>query len=433
MSDVLVRNGTTRAGDTVDIVVRDGTIDAVVDAGTANEAAFDPADRVDADGRLVTPTFSEPHTHLDSALTVDIAGTNESGTLEEGWTLWQECREGLDRTSVKHRARRVIEWYVANGVTRIRSHVDVTAPHWETVDALLELRDELAHLVDLQLVAFPIDSVVHDPETITQLETALERGVDVVGGLPHGEHTREAGVEHVERVVELAATHDCPLDLHIDETDDPTVRFTEVLAVEVRERNLGERTTASHVTALHSYPNTYAHKLMDLIAEVGMSVVTNPLSNAVLQGRAEDVPRRRGHTRITELRARGVPVAIGQDDVVDSTYQYGDGDPLTAAHTLVHLAQLNRRSDVSDLWEMLLEASAHVVDATPYGLTAGAEGSIIVHGCADPFDVLRTRELRALVIKEGVPVATSDRTMTLTVDEGRAVNPTRRSDLEGDK
>jgi len=27
--------------------------------------------------------------------------------------------------------------------------------------------------------------------------------VDVVGGLPHGGHTREAGVEHVRRIVEL--------------------------------------------------------------------------------------------------------------------------------------------------------------------------------------------------------------------------------------
>jgi len=82
MGDYLIHNGTTRAGDSVDIVVRDGTIESVVDAGLADKHSFNPADRFDADGRLVTPTFSEPHTHLDSALTVDVAGTNESGTLE---------------------------------------------------------------------------------------------------------------------------------------------------------------------------------------------------------------------------------------------------------------------------------------------------------------------------------------------------------------
>lgn len=426
MGDYLIHNGTTRVGDSVDIVVRDGTIESVVDAGMADKHSFDPADRFDADGRLVTPTFSEPHTHLDSALTVDVAGTNESGTLEEGWVLWQECRTGLDKAAVKRRAKRVIEWYVANGVTRIRSHVDVTATHWENVDALLELREELAHLVDLQLVAFPIDSVVHDPETIGQLEEALERGVDVVGGLPHGEHTREAGVEHVKQVVDLAETYDRPLDLHIDETDDPNSRFTEVLAVEVRARGLGDQTTASHVTALHSYPNTYARKVTHLLAEVGMNVVTNPLSNAILQGRYDDFPRRRGHTRIKELRDLGVPVAIGQDDIVDSTYQYGDGDPLTAAQTLLHFAHMNLRSDVPDLWDMLLEESAHVVGVEPSGLEEGAAGSIVVHGGTNPFDVLRTREPRALVVKDGVPIAQSERTMRLTVDNKRTINPTNR-------
>lgn len=426
MSDLLIQNATTRSGECIDLAIREGVIDTVVDAGTADQSAFDPTDRFDAAGRLMTPTFSEPHTHLDSALTIDVAGRNESGTLEEGWTLWQECRAKLDKESVKQRATRVIEWYVAHGVTRIRSHVDVTAPHWESVDALLELQEELSHLVDLQLVAFPIDSVAHDAETVDQLETALGRGVDVVGGLPHGEHTREAGVEHVKRIATLAANYDRPLDAHIDETDDPNSRFTEVLAVEARNRGIGARTTASHATALHSYPNTYARKVTHLLAEVGMSVVTNPLSNSILQGRYDDFPRRRGHTRIEALRELGVSVAVGQDDIVDSTYQYGDGDPLTAAQTLLHFAQLNLRSDVSDLWTMLLEESAHVVGVESYGLEPGSEGSVVVHGGTNPFDVLRTREPRALVVKDGVPVAKGERTMELTVDGGRPVDPTTR-------
>jgi len=426
MSDILIQNGTTRSGDRVDIEIRDGTIETICAAGSGSVAAFDRADRFDADGRLVTPTFSEPHTHLDSALTVDVAGTNETGTLEEGWELWQACREQLDKSAVKRRAKRVIEWYVTHGVTRIRSHVDVTAPHWESVDALLEVREELSHLVDLQLVAFPIDSVVYDPETPDQLETALERGVDVVGGLPHGEATREAGVEHVQHVVDLADAYDRPLDLHIDETDDPNSRYTEVLAVETREREIGDRTTASHVTALHSYPNTYARAVVQLLADAGISVVTNPLSNAILQGRYDDFPRRRGHTRITALREHGVPVAIGQDDIVDSTYQYGDGDPLTAAHTLVHFAHLNLRHNVSALWEMLLEESAQVVGTRQYGLTPGSAGSLIVHGCTDPFDVLRTREPRALVVKDGVPVARNNRQLTILDDGKRPVDLSRR-------
>lgn len=422
MSDLLVQNGTTRDGVRVDIEIRDGRIETVGDVGTGDDGAFGESNCFNADGRLVTPTFTEPHTHLDSALTVEAAGENETGTLEEGWDKWQELRDDLTADDVKKRARTAIEWVAANGVTRVRSHVDVTASHWHAVEALLELREEVADLVDLQLVAFPIDSVVHDPETYGQIEQALNIGVDVVGGLPHGEHTREAGVEHVRRVVDLADEFDRPLDLHIDETDDPNSRFTETLAVEVRERGLGARTTASHVTAMHSYPNVYARKVAHLLSEVGMSVITNPLSNAILQGRYDDFPRRRGHTRIRQLRELGVPVAIGQDDIVDSTYQYGDGDPLTAAHVLVHFAQMNQQREVADLWDMLLEESAETIGVENYGLQEGAEGSVIIHGARDPFDILRTRVPRALVIKEGVPIAKSKKSTTLLSDEDRQID-----------
>ena len=426
MSDLLIQNGTTRDGAHVDIEIRDGRIAAVVDAGTADDVAFVESNRFNANGRLVTPTFTEPHTHLDSALTVEAAGENKTGTLEEGWDKWQELRDDLTADDVKKRARTAIEWFAVNGVTRVRSHVDVTASHWHAVDALLELREEVADLVDLQLVAFPIDSVVHDPDSYDQIEQALNMGVDVVGGLPHGEHTREAGVEHVRRVVELADESDRPLDLHIDETDDPNSRFTETLAVEVRKRGLGDRTTASHVTAMHSYPNVYARKVAQLLSEVGMSVVTNPLSNAILQGRYDDFPRRRGHTRIRQLRERGVPVAIGQDDIVDSTYQYGDGDPLSAAHVLVHFAHMNQRREVADLWEMLLEESAQTIGVEKYGLKEGAEGSVIVHGATDPFDVLRTRVPRSLVVKDGVPIAKSEKSTTLLTGEDRRIDVTNR-------
>ncbi len=429
MDDLLIQNGTTRTGSSVDIEIQDGTITRVGDAGTADEHSFEPDQRVEADGALLTPTFSEPHTHLDSALTVDVAGPNVSGTLEEGWKLWQTLREELSKQDVKRRARTTLEWFLANGVTRVRSHVDVTASHWENVEALLELREEFAGIVELQLVAFPIDSVVADSETLEQMTHALEMGVSVVGGLPHGEDSREEGVEHIRRVVELADSYDRPLDLHIDETDDPTSRFTEALAVEVRKRGLGDRTTASHLTALHSYPNTYARKVTHLLADVGMNVVTNPLSNSVLQGRYDDFPRRRGHTRIRALRELGVPVAIGQDDIVDSTYQYGDGDPLTAVHTLVHFAHMNLRDDVSDLWDMLLEESNQALGVEPPKLERGDPGSLVVHGCSDPFDVLRTRAPRALVVKDGAPVAQSSRTMTVTIDETRTVDPTTRDTL----
>jgi cytosine deaminase len=266
----------------------------------------------------------------------------------------------------------------------------------------------VADLVDLQVVAFPQDGVLTRPEHEDLLREAMAMGCDLVGGIPHNEHTREDGVSSVELAMDLAETHDRPLDLHIDETDDPGSRFTEVLASEALKRDMGARTTASHTTAMHSYPNAYADKLVSLLAESGVSVVTNPPDNSVLQGRYDDYPRRRGHTRVDQLHDAGVTVAIGHDSVMDPWYHYGVGDPLDAAFVLVHYAHMSGRGDVGTLWRMLTEANADVFGVEGYGLAEGNEGSLVVYDSPDPFDALRTRAPRTLVLNQGRLVAETE-------------------------
>jgi cytosine deaminase len=128
----------------------------------------------------------------------------------------------------------------------------------------------------------------------------------------------------------------------IEETDDLQLGFTEVLANEALKRGISAKTTASHTTARHSYSNAYAQKLISLLTESGVSVVT--LDNAVLQGRYDDNPRRRGHTPIDELRAAGVTVGIGHDSVMDLWYHYGVGNPLDAAFVLLHYVHTSDRA-----------------------------------------------------------------------------------------
>ena len=410
MPEYLVQNGTDRSGKDIDVVIIDGRISDVLPAGEADASRFESNERFDAEGSLVTPTFSEPHTHLDTALTVEKARVNDSGTVEEGWDVWASVREKLTKDGVKRRARRSLEWFLSNGVTRVRTHADVTASHWNAIEALLELREEFDP-VDIDIIAFPIDSVVDDPETLTEVEQALSMGVDIVGGLPHKERTRERGVEHVRKLVAIADEQDARMDFHIDETDDPQCRYTEVLVDETTRRGIGSRATASHATALHSYTNSYASKLIYELSQSNVSVVTNPLANAIVQGRYDDYPKRRGHTRVEELRQAGVNVGIGQDGLMDSTYQYGDGDPLAAAHMLANLAHLNLRRDVDNLWDMLTYGNADIFDAVNYGLKEGDEGSLIVFDSSDPFTALRTRRPRKLVLSKGQPVAKGTRSV----------------------
>jgi cytosine deaminase len=213
------------------------------------------------------------------------------------------------------------------------------------------------------------------------------------------------GVKQIEILLNIANKHDLPVDMHIDETDDPKSRYTEVLVAKARALGIGDRTTASHVTAMHSYPNDYASQLAHMLSESNITVVTNPLTNAVLQGRQDDYPRRRGHTRIDELRDAGVDVGIAQDDIRSVFYRYGDCDLLTAAFVLCHYAHMDRRSDVEDIWEMLLEGNKRVFMTEEHGLKEGADGSVVVYQEKSPFEVLRERSPRDTVLRNGRVIA----------------------------
>jgi len=417
MSEFLVTNAVPLDGDPVDVEIHDGRIERVVPAGEADPDAVPENRHHDAGGRLVTPPPVEVHTHLYAALTGGLVRWNESNTLAESLAIWEAITDDWDAEGIKERARTAVEWFAAHGITRIRSHVGVDNP--PAVEAMLELREAVSDLVEIQLVAFP-HAFVTDETTHRQLERALELGVDVVGGMPHGEHTRELGVEHVGTIMDLAERYDRPVDVHVDQTDDPGSRFTEVVAAEALQRGIGDRVTASHATAMHSYPNAYADDLCRLLAESGVSVVTNPMTNAVLQGSHDDYPRRRGHARIDELRERGVTVGVGHDGVIDTSHAYGDGDPLKTLFLLLHYAHMAGRTDVPTLWEMLIEANAEIygVDES-YGLREGAEGSLVVYDAPGPHDAVRTVAPRTLVLRDGDPLARTERRTYLETDDGR--------------
>lgn len=408
MANFIVTGGRTLDGNAVDIEIEDGTITRFVPSGEGDPTRFPEKRRFDADGRLVTPPLIEPHVHLDATGTAGDPSWNQSGTLSEGIDIWADYKQDLTAEDIRDRATRAVEWYAAHGVTRIRTHADTTDPSLTTVEALLELKSAVDDVVDLQVVAFPQDGLLTDPDHEDLFREAIEMGVDVVGAIPHIEHTRENGVQSVHVACDLAEQYDLPLDVHIDETDDPHSRFTEVLASEALDRDIGARTTASHTTAMHSYNNSYADKLVRLLAESGVSVITNPPDNSVLQGSYDDYPRRRGHTRIDELRAAGVTVGIGHDSVLDPWYHYGMADPLDAAFILLHYAHMAGRGDVPELWELLTEANAEIFGVEEYGLAEGQEGSLVVYDSPDGFNALRTRAPRTLVLRGGEPIARTE-------------------------
>jgi cytosine deaminase len=401
MADLLLRNARLAGQDhTSDIAIENGRIVAADTKGSA-----EATETIDLQGRLVTPPLIEPHIHLDAVLTVGQPRPNVSGSLFEGIAVWAERVKDLTYDDVQARVRQILRWQLANGVQHVRSHVDVCDPELKALRALVDLREETKGLIDLQLVAFPQQGILGFDDGKDLMKKAVELGADVVGGIPHYELTREDGVDSVKFAIALADEHNLQVDIHCDETDDEHSRFVEVMAAETIRRGMSGRVTASHTTAMHSYNNAYAYRLINNIARAGLHMVTNPLDNAVLQGRFDTGPIRRGHTRVKQLQAAGVNVCIGHDSVMDPWYPLGYGDPLQAAFVLAHLGQMSGDSELRQLIEMITTNPAKALGIPDYGLREGGPADLVVFDAPTEADALRLVSPRTLVLRGGKVVA----------------------------
>jgi cytosine deaminase len=399
MADMILRNARLAGTQTVtDLGISGDRIVAVSPGDTAPEV-------VDLEGRLVTPPLVEPHIHLDAVLTVGQPRPNVSGSLFEGIAVWADRVAELSYADVQARVRQVLRWQLACGVQHVRSHVDVTDPQLRALRALVDLREETRGLIDLQLVAFPQVGMLTFDAGRDLMRQAVELGADVVGGIPHYELTREDGVESVKFAMALADEHGLAVDIHCDETDDDHSRFVEVMVGETIRRGMRGRVTASHTTAMHSYNNAYAYRLITNIARAGLHMVTNPLDNSVLQGRFDSGPIRRGHTRVKELQAAGVNVCIGHDSVMDPWYPLGYGDPLQAAFVLAHFGQMSGDAELRRLIEMITVNPAAALGVPDYGLRTGGPADLVVFDAPTEADALRLVAPRTLVLRRGRVVA----------------------------
>ena len=406
MFDLLVHNATLADGrNGMGVAITAGKIALVAPALTPDNT---PAhETLDAAGLLVSPPFVDAHFHMDATLSYGLPRVNASGTLLEGIALWGELKPLLTQEALVERALTYCDWAVARGLLAIRSHVDVCDPRLLAVEALLEVKRRVAPYLDLQLVAFPQDGVLRDPQGIEKLKRALSMGVDVVGGIPHFERTMSDGARSVQLLCEIAADEGRMVDMHCDESDDPLSRHIETLAFETQRLGLQGRVTGSHCTSMHSMDNYYVSKLLPLIAEAGVSVVANPLINITLQGRHDTYPKRRGLTRVPELLAQGINVAFGHDCVMDPWYSLGSADMLEVASMGLHVAQMTSQAAMRQCFEAVTTRPAAILGLDGYGLEPGCNADFVLLQARDTIEAIRLRATRLAVYRRGKCVARS--------------------------
>ncbi|MEP0521232.1 MAG: amidohydrolase family protein [Hyphomicrobiales bacterium] len=419
--DCILKGGVLPDGSAADIAVSGETIAAI-----AAEIDGEAGQIIDVSGNLVSAPFVDPHFHMDATLSYGIPRINKSGTLLEGIALWGELKPQLTHEAVKQRALDYCDWAVSMGLLAIRTHVDICDDRLLAVEALLEVKKEVADYIDLQLVAFPQDGVYRSPNAMENTIRALDMGVDVVGGIPHFERTMDDGRRSVTELCEIAEKRGLLVDMHCDETDDPHSRHIEQLAYETQRLGLQGRVAGSHLTSMHSMDNYYVSKLLPLIAEAEVSAIPNPLINITIQGRHDSYPKRRGLTRVPEMLSYGIRVGWGQDCVLDPWYPLGTADMLDVAFMGLHVAQMTSPQDMRHCYDMVTNQNAAIMNLADYGLEVGKKASLVVLDAGNTIEAIRLRPERLLVMAKGKIVAERKRQDTTLSLPGRPSAINRR-------
>ncbi|MCZ6589792.1 MAG: amidohydrolase family protein [Alphaproteobacteria bacterium] len=403
-ADLIIRNALVWGTDAPqDLAIFGGRYIAASESGIAG------AQEIDAAGRLCIPGFVEPHIHLDKVLLAESVPVNRSGSLNEAIVILGERKATYTVGEIAERAGRIVTSAIANGVTHMRTHIDVDSGcGLVPIDALLEVRRRFAEVIDLQIVAFPQLGIVKDPGTAALLEQAMERGADVVGGMPFNEAGTADSAEHIRIAFEIAQAHDADVDMHIDETDDPNARTLEMLCEATVEAGWQGRVTAGHTCALAAYAQDYADHVIGLVAQAGIHMITNPATNLMLQGRDDDHPKRRGITRVKELLARGVNVSFGQDNLRDMFYPFGRDDPLELAWLTAHAAHMSQPDEIEAVFAMPTVNGARVLGLSDYGTEPGCAGDLVILDAYSAAAAITAKADRSYVIKRGRVVAQTE-------------------------
>ena len=357
---------------------------------------------LDAAQNLVVPPFVEPHIHLDATLTAGQPEWNMSGTLFEGIERWAQRKQSTTHEDIKTRAKTTLDMLVDHGIQHVRTHVDVTEPGLVALKAMVEVRDEVRDLVDLQIVAFPQEGIESYPDGRALMTEAVAIGADVVGGIPHFENTREQSVASIQFLMDLAERTGCLVDVHCDETDDPQSRFLEVLAEHARVRQMGARVTASHTVAMGSYDNAYCSKLFRLLKLSGINFVSCPTESIHLQGRFDTYPKRRGVTRVAELDRAGMNVCFGQDSIVDPWYPLGNGNILRVLEAGLHICHMLGYQDLQRCLDLITDNSARALNlGERYGIETGRPANLLLLSAPDDYEMVRSQGHALVSVRNG--------------------------------
>jgi len=400
MNGLLLRGGLVD-GRRQDIAVRDGRIARV--GAMLDATGYDTLEVTD---RLVVPGFVETHIHPDKAFIADrTQGLRADGPSPQA--LVAALKKDFTVDDIYARARRVLELAIRHGCTTMRAHVEVDAfVELRGVEALQRLRADLAGVLDLRLIAFAQEGLFHDGVSRALLHEALKRGLEALGGCPYMDDDQRA---HIDWCFDTAESFGVPLDFHADSADDPALLTSEYIAAQTIARGMQGRVSLGHLCMLDVLAPDHRARVVDALREARIHVISLPATEMHVKGRTDARRTWRGVTRIGELRAAGVNVAVSTNNIVNPFTPYGHPDLLRQTLITAMAAHLGNLDQMTWLLELVTTNAARAIGLDDYGLAPGCRADLVVLDARDPAQAITEQAEKLVVVKAGRVVARNTR------------------------
>ncbi|WP_153140422.1 amidohydrolase family protein [Paraburkholderia agricolaris] len=360
MFDRVFVNAVDADGNPLNFAVREGRLAGI---GPVRPQT-DGAEIVDLEGHLVLPGFVDGHIHLDKSFVGDRWRPHRHvGSLRERLAI--EKQELASAAPIVERADALIRQAASFGTIAMRSHVDVDATTGLTnLHAVMEAREKWRGVVDIELVAFPQAGVVSCPGTAEILDAAAREGAQVVGGIDPT--TLDGDAEgQLDIVFGIAEKRGVKIDIHLHEPGQQGIDQLHRIAARTKALGLNGRVSVSHAYGLGDVAPEVADRIAAALAEAGVSIMTN-------------APGDRAFPPILQLRAAGVRVFTGNDNIQDAWWPYGNGDMLQRAMLVGYRSGFYTDEELRVALHMATEAGAAVLEKSGYGLKVGHEATFVV-------------------------------------------------------
>lgn len=378
---MIVRNATLPDGSRHDIEIEDGRIAALL-APTDGEP-----------GIMVLPPLVDGHIHLDKTLLGLPWVPNQAAGNKVSDRIEAERKVRAARTlSETETGANLVKQVVATGTLHMRSHVDIDNQlGLRNLHAVLAIRERFRDLVTIQIVAFPQSGLLRSPGTAALLDEAVVQGADLLGGLdPIGIDGDLAG--HLDQIFAIASKRGVGIDLHLHDGGEGGIAQMLAIAERTRANGLTGKVAISHAFALGSVPADLAARTADTLAEAGIAI----MSHGPGAGTMPPLPL---------LRAHGVEVFGGSDNIRDAWSPFGNGDMLERAMLIGYRGNFRHDHELELAYEMVTEAAARVLGIPDYGIKIGGPADIVAVEAETLAEAVAARPRRKWVMKAGRVVA----------------------------